>query len=139
MASRARRRVRATPPPAADLATQRRVLNAFTTAAREGDFEALLSVLDPDVTLRADSGASGPSGVIRGAVEVASQATAFRRSGHEPTQVMVLVNGVVGMIGIKDGHPVSVFSPVIRDGRIVEINILADPERLAALDLHDII
>jgi RNA polymerase sigma factor (sigma-70 family) len=139
MASRARRRVRATPPPAADLATQRRVLNAFTTAAREGDFEALVSVLDPDVTLRADSGASGPSGVIRGAVEVASQATAFRRSGHEPTQVMVLVNGVVGMIGIKDGHPVSVFSPVIRDGRIVEINILADPERLAALDLHDII
>jgi RNA polymerase sigma-70 factor (ECF subfamily) len=134
MASRARRRVRATPPPAADLATQRRVLNAFTTAAREG-----VSVLDPDVTLRADSGASGPSGVIRGAVEVASQATAFRRSGHEPTQVMVLVNGVVGMIGIKDGHPVSVFSPVIRDGRIVEINILADPERLAALDLHDII
>jgi RNA polymerase sigma-70 factor (ECF subfamily) len=139
MASRARRRVRATPPPVADLATQRRVLNAFTTAAQDGDFEALVAVLDPDVTLRADSGASGPSGVIRGAVEVASQATAFRRSGHEPTQVMVLVNGAVGMIGIKDGRPVSVFSPVIRGGRIVEINILADPERLAALDLRDII
>ncbi len=139
MASRARRRVRATPPPVADLATQRRVLNAFTTAAQDGDFEALVAVLDPDVTLRADSGASGPSVVIRGAVEVASQATAFRRSGHEPTQIMVLVNGAVGMIGIKDGRPVSVFSPVIRGGRIVEINILADPERLAALDLRDII
>ena len=139
LASRARRRVRATPPPVADLATQRRVLNAFTTAAQDGDFEALVAVLDPDVTLRADSGASGPSVVIRGAVEVASQATAFRRSGHEPTQIMVLVNGAVGMIGIKDGRPVSVFSPVIRGGRIVEINILADPERLAALDLRDII
>ena len=69
----------------------------------------------------------------------ASQATAFRRSGHEATRVTVLVNGAVGMIGMRDGQPVSVFSPVIRGGRIVEINILADPERLAALDLDDLI
>jgi RNA polymerase sigma factor (sigma-70 family) len=139
MASRARRRVRATPPPVADLATQRRVLEAFTNAAQEGDFEALVAVLDPDVTLRADGGGRGPSGVVRGAAEVASQATAFRRSGHEPTQIMVLVNGALGMLGVKDGVPVSVFSPVIRDGRIVEINIVADPERLAALDLSEVL
>jgi RNA polymerase sigma factor (sigma-70 family) len=139
MASRARRRVRATPPPAADLATQRRVLDAFTSAAEKGDFEALVAVLDPEVTLRADAGPGGPSAVIRGAAEVASQATAFRRSSHEATRVMVLVNGAVGMIGMRDGQPVSVFSPVIRGGRIVEINILADPERLAALELDDLI
>jgi RNA polymerase sigma factor (sigma-70 family) len=139
LASRARRRVRATPPPVADLATQRRVLDAFTSAAQEGDFEALVAVLDPDITLRADGGATGLSGVVRGAAEVASQATAFRRSGHEPTQVMVLVNGAVGMLGLRDGRPVSVFSPVIRNGRIVEINILTDPERLAALDLSDVL
>jgi RNA polymerase sigma-70 factor (ECF subfamily) len=136
MASRARRRVRATPPPIADLATQRRVLDAFTSAAEHGDFEALVAVLDPDVTLRADGGTTGRSGVIRGAAEVASQAAAFRRSAHEPTQVPVLVNGALGLIGVKDGQPVSVFSPVVRDGRIVEINILVDPERLARLDLH---
>jgi RNA polymerase sigma-70 factor (ECF subfamily) len=139
MASRARRRVRATPPPAADLATQRRVLAAFTTAAQEGDFAALLKVLDPDVTLRADAGPRGGSAVIRGAAEVAAQATAFRRSGHEPTQVVALVNGAVGLVGIKDGVPVSVFSPVIRGDRIVEINIVADPARLARLDLGDIL
>jgi RNA polymerase sigma-70 factor (ECF subfamily) len=139
MASRARRRVRATPPPAADLATQRRVLDAFTSAAQEGDFEALLAVLDPDVTLRADGGRSGPSGFVRGAAEVASQASAFRRSGHEPAQVMVLVNGAMGMLGLRDGRPVSVFSPVIRNGRIVEINIISDPDRLARLDLSDVL
>jgi RNA polymerase sigma-70 factor (ECF subfamily) len=139
LASRARRRVRATPPPVADLSTQRRVLEAFTTAAQEGDFEALVSVLDPDITLRADGGATGLSGLIRGAAEVAAAASAFRRSGHEPTQVMVLVNGALGLLGVRDGVPVSVFSPVIRGGRILEINILVDPERLAALDLDDVL
>jgi RNA polymerase sigma-70 factor (ECF subfamily) len=139
LASRARRRVRATPPPVADLSTQRRVLDAFTTAAQEGDFEALVSVLDPDITLRADGGATGLSGLIRGAAEVAAAASAFRRSGHEPTQVMVLVNGALGLLGVRDGVPVSVFSPVIRGGRILEINILVDPERLAALDLDDVL
>jgi RNA polymerase sigma-70 factor (ECF subfamily) len=138
LASRARRRVRATPPPAADLATQRKVLEAFTSAARDGEFEDLVAVLDPEVTLRADAG-PGASVMIRGAVAVASQARSFRRSGHEASQVMVLVNGVVGMIGFRDGQPVSVFSPVIRNGLIVEINILADPDRLAALDLRDIL
>jgi len=138
LASRARRRVRATPPPVADLATQRRVLNAFTSAAERGDFEALVAVLDPDVTLRADGGATGISGVVRGAAEVARQASAFRRTGHEPSQVMVLVNGSIGLLGHRAGRPVSVFSPIIRDGRIVQINILTDPERLAALELGEL-
>jgi RNA polymerase sigma-70 factor (ECF subfamily) len=139
MASRARRRVRNTPPPTADLATQRQVLDAFTSAAQEGDFESLLRVLDPDVTLRADGGALGESGFIRGAAQVAAAASAFRRTGHEPAQTMVLVNGVLGLLGMREGQVVSVFSPVIRDGRIVQINILTDPERLAALDLSEVL
>jgi RNA polymerase sigma-70 factor (ECF subfamily) len=139
MASRARRRVRETPPPTADLATQRQVLDAFTSAAQEGDFDELLRVLDPDVALRADGGTEGLSGYIRGAAEVASAASTFRRTGHEPTQIMVLVNGAVGLLGMREDRVVSVFSPVIRDGRIVQINILTDPERLAALDLSEVL
>jgi RNA polymerase sigma-70 factor (ECF subfamily) len=103
LASRARRRVRATPPPVADLAMQRRVLEAFRSAADLGDFDALVSVLDPDVTLRADAGPGGASTVIRGAVAVAAQARAFRRSGHETEQIPVLVNGALGMLALKDG------------------------------------
>jgi RNA polymerase sigma-70 factor (ECF subfamily) len=137
LASRARRRVRATPPPVADLAMQRRVLEAFRSAADLGDFDALVSVLDPDVTLRADAGPGGASTVIRGAVAVAAQARAFRRSGHETEQIPVLVNGALGMLALKDGRLMSVFSPLIRDGRIVEINIVADPERLTGIDVAD--
>ena len=139
LASRARRRVRSTPPPAADLATQRRVLDAFTSAARDGDFDALLEVLDPDVVLRADGGLRGESGIVRGALQVASQASAFRRAGHEPEQVWVLVNGAVGLVSLRNGRPVSVFCPVIRSNRIVEINILTDPERITTLDLSEVL
>jgi RNA polymerase sigma factor (sigma-70 family) len=139
LASRARRRVRDTPPPVTDLTKQRRVLEAFRSAAELGDFDALVAVLDPDVTLRADAGPGGPSTVIRGAAAVASQAAAFRRSGHEQAQIPVLVNGALGMLALKDGRLMSVFSPVIRDGRIVEINILADPERIAALGLEHLL
>jgi RNA polymerase sigma factor (sigma-70 family) len=130
--------VGSTPAAAADLATQRKVLDAFRSAAQDGEFEDLVAVLDPDVTLRADAGPDA-SVFIRGAVAVASQARSFRRSGHEAWQVMVLVNGAVGMIGMRDGKPVSVFSPVVRGGRIDEINILADPERIAALDLSEVL
>jgi RNA polymerase sigma-70 factor (ECF subfamily) len=133
LASRARRRVREAQPSIADRATQRHVLDAFTTAAQQGDFEALMAVLDPDVTLRADLGAAGASILVRGAAEVASRAVAFRRMEVEPT--LVLVNGALGLLSVHSGRPVSIFSPVVRDGRIVEINILADPERLARLDL----
>jgi RNA polymerase sigma-70 factor (ECF subfamily) len=133
LASRARRRVRAAQPAVADRATQRRVLAAFTSAAQRGDLDALVQVLDPEVTLRADLGPSGGSTVVRGAAEVASRAAAFRRAGTD--QVVVLVNGAVGVLSLRQGRPVSVFSPVVRDGRIVEINILGDPARLARLDL----
>jgi RNA polymerase sigma-70 factor (ECF subfamily) len=133
LASRARRRVRAAPPAVVDHATQRRILDAFTAAARRGDFETLLALLDPEVTLRADGGPNGPSTVLVGASAVASQAAAFRRTGVQ--QVPVLVNGSVGLLSLRDGRPVSIFSPTFRQGRIVEINILADPERLARLDL----
>jgi RNA polymerase sigma factor (sigma-70 family) len=139
LASRARRRVRATPPPVADLATQRQVLHAFTSAAERGDFEALLEVLDPDVVLRADGGARGASGIVRGAVEVASQASAFRRTGHEPEQTWVLVNGAVGLVSGREGVPIAVFCPVIRGNRIVEINVLTDPDRIATLDLSEVL
>jgi RNA polymerase sigma factor (sigma-70 family) len=139
LASRARRRVRATPPPAADLTTQRQVLDAFTSAARDGDFDALLEVLDPDVVLRADGGARGASGIVRGALEVASQASAFRRTGHEPEQTWVLVNGAVGLISVREDRPIAVFCPVIRGRRIVEINILTDPDRIATLDLSEVL
>src|SRR4051794_38386803 len=139
LASRARRRVRATPPPVADLATQRKVLDAFTSAAQRGDFDALVAVLDPHVTLRADAGPGGASTVIRGAAAVASQAAAFRRTGHEQVQIPVLVNGAVGLLALREGRPVSVFSPVVRDGRIVEINIVADPARLTGIDLGELV
>lgn len=139
LASRARRRVRTASPPAADLSTQRRVLEAFTEAAQEGDFDALLRVLHPDVTLRVDAGRTGPSALLRGAADVARNASAFRRSDHEQVQVWALVNGSVGMVGVRDGVPVGIFSPVIREGRIVEINILADPERVAALGLGGLV
>ncbi len=131
LASRARRRVRAAAPPVADRATQRRVLDAFSDAAQRGDFEALLELLDPDATLRADAGPSGRSVLVRGAAEIASRASSFRRAGLE--QVHVLVNGAVGLLATRDGRPVSLFTPVVRDGRIVEIDILADPDRLARL------
>jgi RNA polymerase sigma factor (sigma-70 family) len=137
LASRARRRVRAAQPAVADQRTQRRVLDAFTDAAKRGDFEALVAVLDPDVTLRADAGPGSRSVLLHGAAEVASRALSFRRVDFG--QVVVLVNGAVGLVTLLDGQPMSVFSPVVRDGRIVEINILADPARLARLDLHSVI
>ncbi len=137
LASRGRRRVRDAPPAMADLPAQRRVLDAFLAAAREGDFDALVAVLDPDVTLRADTGKAGTSGVIRGAATVAGQALMFAKLA--PAGMPVLVNGAVGLLAVVNGRPTSVFSPVIRDGRIIEINIVADPDRLAGLDLRGVI
>ena len=133
LASRARRRVRGAALPDADLPAQREVLDAFMRAAHAGDFDALIAVLDPDVVLRADLGGAGPSGLIRGAEEVARQATLVSRGGR--FAVPVVVNGAAGMVSMVDGRPVAVFCPTVRGGRIVEINILADPERIAQLDL----
>ena len=133
LASRARRRVRSVPPPVTDRATQRRVLDAFTAAARAGDFEALLEVLDPDVTLRADTGDDATAVSVRGAAAIATRAVAFRQAAGD--QDYVLVNGSVGLLTHRGGRAVSLFTPVVREGRIVEINILADADRLARLGI----
>ncbi len=135
LASRARRRVqgeRAVPD--ADLTRQREVVDAFMAAARAGDFEALVAVLDPDVVLRADAGAlSAASRVIRGAANVASQALSF--SGHGMLSQSAMINGVPGAVTTLNGQPVAVGALTVRGGKVVAIDILADPERLRELDL----
>jgi RNA polymerase sigma factor (sigma-70 family) len=136
LASRARRRVQGeTAIPDADLDTQREVIDAFLAAAREGDFEALLEVLDPDVVLRADRGAVslGASSVVRGAANVARQAFAFSRLDIDVRPA--LVNGAVGTVTRRDGRPFAIAGFTIRNRRIVEMDILADPARLRQLDL----
>jgi RNA polymerase sigma factor (sigma-70 family) len=134
LASRARRRVRgAAPSPDADLSAQWEVVEAFMAAARDGHFEGLVAVLDPDVVLRADAGLTGLSHEVRGAERVASQAAAFQRLGL--TSQRALVNGTPGFVTLRDGKPFSVGAFTVAGGKIVEFNILADPERLATLDL----
>jgi RNA polymerase sigma-70 factor (ECF subfamily) len=136
LASRARRRVQGSAPvPDTDVSRQRVVVDAFLAAARNGDFEALLEVLDPDIVLRADSGAAmvAASREVRGATEVAMQALAFRRFA-EGSRV-ALVNGAVGIVNLQEGKPFAVMGITVADGKIVELDILADPDRLAQLDL----
>ena len=136
LASRARRRVQgAAPVSDVDLATQREVMGAFIAAAREGDFRALIAVLDPDVVLRADVGAppAGMSREVRGAEAVAREALSFSRLDLYVQPA--LINGAAGTVSIRDGEPVSVAGFTVRGGRITEIDILADPERLRRLDL----
>ncbi|MCF2532746.1 RNA polymerase sigma factor SigJ [Yinghuangia soli] len=137
LASRARRRVRGlAPEPEADRAKQREVVDAFFAAARDGDFEALVKLLDPDVVLRADVGAGklGINQVLRGAEAVARQALMFQRFAS--TGILVLVNGSIGSVSAPEGKPVSVTGFTIVDGRIAEMDILADPDRLARLDFE---
>jgi RNA polymerase sigma factor (sigma-70 family) len=136
LASRARRRVQGeTPISDADLGTQREVVDAFLAAAREGDFEALLDVLDPDVILRADRGAVsiGSSRIVRGAAKVARQASAFSRLDIDVRPA--LVNGAVGTVTLRDGQPFAIAGFTVRNRRIVEMDVFADPERLSQLDL----
>ncbi|MGW2227811.1 sigma-70 family RNA polymerase sigma factor [Streptomyces formicae] len=134
LASRARRRVQGSAP-ATDtgLAKQREVVEAWMAATQAGDFEALLELLDPDVVLRADTGelSSGLSKLVRGAATVAGQAAMFAR--FAPVSRLVLVNGAPGLVAVPDGEPFSLASFTVVDGRIVEINIIADRERLAGL------
>ena len=122
----------------ANLQQQRRVVDAFLAAARDGDFQGLIAVLDPDIVLRADGGAlAGMSRIVRGAEAVAAQATAFSKSGL--TNHFVTVNGNVGLVTCRaDGRPFSVLGFTVAGGRIVEIDILADPERISRLDLSAI-
>ena len=137
LASRARRRVQGEAAiPDADVDTQREVLDAFLAAAREGDFEGLLKVLDPDVVLRADRGAAsiGGSRVVRGAANVARQAQAFSRLDIDVRPA--LVNGAVGTVTLRDGQPFAIAGFTIRNRRIVEMDVFADPERLSELELE---
>ncbi|SEN04694.1 sigma-70 family RNA polymerase sigma factor [Actinacidiphila rubida] len=140
LASRARRRVQGVDlDPETDVSRQREVVDAFVSASRGGDFEALLAVLDPDVVLRADVGAAlvGVSHEIRGAAKVAGQALLFR--GGSVAEALdsrtVLVNGTVGRLNRLDGKAVSLLAFTVRGGRITRIDILGDPDRLATLDL----
>jgi RNA polymerase sigma factor (sigma-70 family) len=134
LASRARRRVRgAAPVPDADLRAQWEVVEAFLAAARKGDFDALIAVLDPDVVLRADGGLTGLSRRVQGAETVAGQALLWSRV--DLTMRRALVNGAAGMVAFLPGQPFSICAVTIKDGKIVELDFLADPERIARLDL----
>jgi RNA polymerase sigma factor (sigma-70 family) len=134
LASRARRRVHGEAVlPDADPARQRAVVDAFLAASRAGDFAALVALLDPDVVLRADVGAGpGVSGLVRGAAAVAGRALTFARvAGGDGYPV--LVQGAVGMVGLKDGRPVSLLAYTVVGDRIAAIHVFADPARVAAL------
>jgi RNA polymerase sigma-70 factor (ECF subfamily) len=136
LASRARRRVQGqNRVPDTDLGAQREVVDAFFAAARNGDFEGLVAVLDPDVVLRQDFGVAGPgeSREVRGAEQVAGQAVAYSRVGLAIQPA--LINGAAGIVTTRDGRPFSVGGFIVRDRKIVEIDFLADPERLSRLDL----
>lgn len=134
LASRARKRVRnAAPPPDHDLSGQRHVVDAFLAAARDGDFDALVAVLDPDVVARSDTGRDKPGDVVRGAAQVANRAMLFADGTRLAKPA--LINGAPGFVAVAAGQPVSLMAFTIRSGKIVAIDILADPERLRHLDL----
>jgi RNA polymerase sigma-70 factor (ECF subfamily) len=133
LASRARRRVQAERTvPDADIEAQREVVDAFLAAAREGDFDGLVAVLDRDVVLRQDFGLVGRR-EMRGATTVASQALSYAQIGLDIRPA--LINGVAGAVAFRDGQPFSIGAVTVRNGRIVELDFLADPERLRQLDL----
>ena len=136
LASRARRRVRgAAPAPDPDLTHQRAVVDAFFAAARDGDFEALVAVLDPEVVLRADGGTARArqSVVIHGAREVAAQAAIGTR--FAPFVRPALVNGTAGAVVVAGGRLLSVMAFTVANGKVAAIDVLFDPDRLAGLDL----
>jgi len=134
LASRARRRVRGgTPSDDADHGRRQEIVDAFLAAAREGDFDGLLAVLDPDVVRRADLG-PGRVDIARGAENVATGARQFGRDLALERR-LALVNGAPGCVVFRDGRPFSVMAFEIAGDRIVAIDILVDRERLAALDL----
>lgn len=139
LASRARRRIQGQPVPDGGVAAQRPVVDAFLAAAREGDLAGLIAVLHPDVVLRADRGTAGLR-VVRGAEAVARGASTFQRvAGPDVRSEPALVNGAVGVVASLDGAPLAVLGFTVVDGRIVEIDILNDPVRLAPLDLAGLV
>jgi RNA polymerase sigma factor (sigma-70 family) len=136
LASRARRRVQGSPEPDADLARQREVVDAFFAASRDGDFDALIAVLDPDVELRIDGGAlrADASLVLRGADAVAGHTAVYSRL--YPYVRPALVNGAAGAVVAPRGRLFSVMAFTVTNGRISQIDALVDPERLAQLALR---
>jgi len=139
LASRARRRVQGQAPTSeVDLRKQRRVVEAFLAAVQQGDFEALVAVLDPEIVLRADGGAAkGMSRLVRGAQAVVAQAAAFSKLGL--SSQVVLVNGNIGVVSrLPDGRVLSVIGFTIAGGKVLEMDILADADRLNRLDLSAI-
>jgi RNA polymerase sigma factor (sigma-70 family) len=136
LASRARRRIQqARPQPDGDIAAQREIVDAFFAAGRAGDFERLVAVLDPDVVLRADFG--GPTvQVTTGAMAVARLAKLY--GGKEREVRAAIVNGAAGAVIFEHNRPFSVMAFVVSDGRVVAIDTLADPARIARLDLSAI-
>ena len=130
LASRARRRVRGAEIPDSDIARQRTVVDAFFLAARSGDFDVLIALLHPDVILRVDSGPSRPaaSTIVRGAAAVARQA----RLGANPAAVLhpALINGAAGVVITLDGRPHGVMAFTVVNDQVVELDIIADPERI---------
>jgi RNA polymerase sigma factor (sigma-70 family) len=136
LASRARRRVQGAPTVSdPDLARQRVVVDAFFAAAHEGDFAALVAVLDPEVVLHAGGSAlpRGASRLVHGAEAVAGQAMMFAGRGGSPRPAVV--NGTAGVVVVRGGRAVSVMGFTVKDGRIVAIDALADPKRLREMDL----
>jgi RNA polymerase sigma factor (sigma-70 family) len=134
LASRGRRRIRGVemPPANDDPSARQEVIDAFLAAAREGDFEALAALLDPDIVVRQDWG-TGTLVEVHGAEEVARRASSAAQLGLVARRAVV--NGGPGWISFRDGKPFAVASMAIRDGRVVAMDIIADPERLAGLDL----
>ena len=136
LASRGRRRVQGqAPAPDPDRTRQREVVDAFFAAARDGDFDALVAVLDPDVVLRSDGGPARPrlTFVLRGPRAVAGQALASGRLS--PFVRPALINGAAGVVVAARGRPLFVMAFTVTGGKIVAIDVLADPERLRELDL----
>jgi RNA polymerase sigma-70 factor, ECF subfamily len=135
LASRARRRLRGLPVPDRDLARQRRVVDAFFAASRDGDFEALLELLDPDVELRIDGGVlrADASILLRGADAVAARTTTY--SKLYPFVIPVVVNGAAGAVVAPHGRVFSVMAFTVTNGKVVQIDALLDPDRLRQLDL----
>jgi RNA polymerase sigma factor (sigma-70 family) len=135
LASRARRRIHdAAPSPDTDLVAQHAVVDAFFAAGRAGDFERLVAVLDPDVSLRGDFG-PGPAGLrsVRGAPTVAGLARGYAAPEREVRPAVV--NGAAGAVIFVDDRATAIMGFVVRGGRIAAIDVLADPERIARIDL----
>ncbi|MEU7135400.1 sigma-70 family RNA polymerase sigma factor [Streptomyces sp. NPDC046261] len=134
LASRARRRVQgAAPAPDSDPAARRSVVDAFLAAARGGDFDALVAVLDPGIVARSDGGVLRPGLIRHGAAAVAAQAITFARFAE--AALPALVNGSPGVVAVAEGRVLSVMAFTIHNARVTALDILTDPERLARIDL----